>query len=138
MNRYEEFLRIEDNLKALVEACEARRIIIDFNKLDLFDPSIADKLLESPDEVIADFEKAIENIELPEHEKINVRIRNLPSHRNIRIRNLRAKHINKLVEIEGVVKAASEVKPQIYEAIFQCPECGNQIAVEQKGVTLKT
>ncbi|MEM2991143.1 MAG: aldolase/citrate lyase family protein, partial [Halobacteria archaeon] len=83
-------------------------------------------------------EKAIENIELPEHEKINVRIRNLPSHRNIRIRNLRAKHINKLVEIEGVVKAASEVKPQIYEAIFQCPECGNQIAVEQKGVTLKT
>lgn len=138
MNRYEEFLRMEENIKALVEACETGRIIIDFNKLDLFDPNIADKLLEAPDEVIAEFEKAIESIELPEHEKINVRIRNLPSHRNIRIRNLRAKHINKLVEIEGVVKAASEVRPQIYETIFQCPECGNQIVVEQKGVTLKT
>ncbi|MEM7826783.1 MAG: minichromosome maintenance protein MCM [Candidatus Aenigmatarchaeota archaeon] len=134
----EDFLRKDENLKLLVEACESGSLVIDFNNIDRFDPLLADHLLENPDEVINEFESVIENIDLPEHEKIRVRIRNLPNHKKIRIRNLRAIHLNKLMEIEGIVKAAGEVKPQIYEAIFQCPECGNKIKVEQKGVTLKS
>jgi len=138
MNKYEEFLRKEEILKKLIEACETGSLIIDFKDIDLFDPLIADKLLENPDEVLTEFQNAIENIDLPYHEKINIRIKNIPEYRSIRIRNLRAKHIDKLVEIDGVVKAASEVRPQIYESTFQCPECGNKIIVEQKGTTLKT
>jgi len=136
--RAEEFLRNKE--KSLFEICEqgSRALIIDFNELDRFDPLITDRLFESPDEVLNLMERAVDNIDLPEHEKIRIRIKNIPKHRNIRIRNLRANHLEKLLEIDGIVKAASEVKPQIYEAVFQCPECGNKISVEQKGSTLRT
>lgn len=133
--RAEIFLR--ENMKELVEACKTGAFIMDFSKLDRFDPIIAEQLLDNPEEILEIFESVIEKIELPEHERIRVRVRNLPKHRKLRIRRLRAEHIGKLVEIEGVVKAASEIRPQIYEAIFQCPECGNKIVVEQKGTVLR-
>ena len=135
----EQFLRQKEVMQALIEACEEGRgsITIDFMSLDRFNPALAERLLEEPEKVLQAFSEAINNIELPPHEPMEVRVKNLPKSRNIRIRNLRAKHIGKLVEIEGVVKAASEVRPQIYEAVFQCPECGNLIPVEQDSPTLK-
>ncbi len=135
----EQFLRQKEVMQALIEACEEGKgsITIDFMSLDRFNPALAERLLEEPEKVLQAFSEAINNIELPPHEPMEVRVKNLPKSRNIRIRNLRAKHIGKLVEIEGVVKAASEVRPQIYEAVFQCPECGNLIPVEQDSPTLK-
>ncbi len=134
-SRIEEFLRTD--MKSLIEACTTGRLVIDFQKLDRFDPLIAEQLLDDPENVLKMFESAIEKIELPEHDRIRVRVKDLPKHRKIRIRRLRAEHIGKLVEIEGVVRAASEIRPQIYEAIFQCPECGAKIPIEQTGNVLK-
>ena len=135
--KIEEFLR--KNEPDLIRACEeGKPLVIDFGKLDRFNPLIADRLIESPEEIIGMFERAIDNIDLPEHEKIRVRIKNLPKHRSIRIRDLRAKHLNKLYEIVGIVRSASEIRPQIYEAVFKCPECGNMITVEQSGPVLRT
>jgi len=135
--KIEEFLR--KNEPDLIRACEeGKPLVIDFGKLDRFNPLIADRLIESPEEIIGMFERAIDNIDLPEHEKIRVRIKNLPKHRSIRIRDLRAKHLNKLYEIVGIVRSASEIRPQIYEAVFKCPECGNMITVEQNGPVLRT
>ncbi len=135
----EEFLRKKDIYRLIVEACEEGHglIVIDFNQLDLFNPALAEELLENPDKVTAAMKSVIESMELPEHEELDIAFKNLPKTHCLRIRNLRAKHIGKLVEIEGVVRAASEVRPQIYEAIFQCPECGNLIHVEQSGPTLR-
>lgn len=136
-------LRIDDYLRrnemvALYQACEDQKaLVIDYAKLDRFDTILSGLLVESPDEILKLAEEAVANMELPEHEKISVRIKNLPKHRAVRIRNLRAKHIDKLLEIEGVVKAASEVLPRIYEAEFYCPECGNKMQVPQKGNTIK-
>ena len=132
-------MRKPEILRLLIEACEEGKgsIVVDFDAIDRFDPSLAEKLLEEPEEVLKAFSSAIENLELPPHEPMEVRVRNLPKTRQLRIRNLRAKHIGKLVEIEGIVRAASEVRPQIYEAIFQCPECGELIPVEQDSTTLK-
>ncbi|MCD6381456.1 MAG: minichromosome maintenance protein MCM [Candidatus Aenigmarchaeota archaeon] len=131
----EEFLR--SDMKALIEACQTGAVVIDFVRLDRFDPILSEMLLDQPEMVLKIFQNAIDRIELPEHEKINVRVRNLPKHRKIRIRRLRAEHIGKLVEIEGVVRAASEIRPQIYEAVFRCPECKAKIIVDQDGNVLK-
>ncbi len=135
----ESFLRKPEILRLLIEACEEGRssIVVDFNTIDRFDPSLAERLLEEPERILKTFSDAVENLELPPHEPMEIKVRNLPKTRRLRIRNLRAKHIGKLVEIEGIVRAASEVRPQIYEAIFQCPECGELIPVEQDSTTLK-
>ncbi|MBI5061598.1 MAG: hypothetical protein HZB67_04780 [Candidatus Aenigmarchaeota archaeon] len=112
-------------------------LTVDFNELDRFDPVIADQLLEMPEKVLADFQKAVAEFDIPTEEKINIRIRNLPERRQIRIRNLRAEHIGKMISTDIIVKSASEVKPQISEAIFQCPECDKMITVPQDSVMIQ-
>ena len=114
------------------------KLVIEFDNLDKFDPEISDKLLEDPDSVLPVFEEAVENIDLPNEDKINVRIINLPERQEIRARRLRARHIGKFITLDLTVKAASEVKPKIYEAVFKCPDCDNLITVPQKGKTLKS
>lgn len=129
LDRLDNFLRERYHNELLKAAREERFIVIDFNDFDRFDPITADMLLEDPVNVLAEFDKAAKNIT---EEKINVRFRNLPERRSIRIRSLRAKHIGKFMCIDAVIKSASEVKPQIYEAIFECPECGEKISVPQE------
>lgn len=135
--RFTEFLEMTEMDSIAISFEEGKPLVIDFMRLDRFDPDMAGMLIENPEDMLNSFEQAIEGLELPPHEKIKIRIKNLPKQRSIRIRNLRAKHINKLIEVEGVVKSVSEVKPQIYEALFRCPECGQTIVVKQRGQTLK-
>lgn len=108
---------------------EGNALNVDFNELDRFDPLLADQLLEEPQNIVEELNKSAEDIA---GERVAVRLRNLPERRNIRIRNLRSKHMGKLLSIDAVIKAASEVKPQIYEAIFECPECLAKIPVPQE------
>jgi len=104
--------------------------VVDFSVLDRFDPLLADELLEQPERVLAIFNAAASSV-MNSDERINVRVRNLPESRNIRIRNLRAVHLNRLWTINATIRGASEVKPQIYEAIFECPDCKAKISVQQ-------
>jgi len=104
-----------------------KSISIDFGLLDKFSPELADEILENPEEVIPALEEAIQQIDLPSEAKLRVRFFNLPKEREIRIRNIRAEHIGKLIVVEGIVKRASEVRPEVSEAIFLCPDCGNRV-----------
>ncbi len=129
--KIEEFL--EENYK--IEILKAMNddehsIVIDFQAFERFDPALADALLEEPENTLQLFQKALEGF-LEENYRMAVRIKNLPESRNIRIRNLRAKHLNKLWTIEGTVKSASEVKPQVYEITYECPKKKKKIVVEQ-------
>jgi len=127
-DRLDEFIR-NNYYKDLLTAVHQGEnfIIVDFSRLDMFDPLIADRLLEYPDEVLSAFDAALSRIETGH--KIKIHIRNLPERNNIRIRYLRADHINKFITIEGIVRSVTEVKPQIYEAIYECPECNSKISV---------
>ncbi|MDI6721129.1 MAG: LAGLIDADG family homing endonuclease, partial [Candidatus Aenigmarchaeota archaeon] len=135
VQKMEEFIREKYYADLLKAAKEDKALAIDFSLLDRFDPVIADQLLESPRQVLDVVQKAAGNFGL--EEKISIRIRNLPESRNIRIRNLRAKHMNRLWCIDAIIKSASEVKPQIYEATFACPECGTKIVLLQEGNLVK-
>ena len=137
LKRFTDFLEINE-MDALARAYEeSKPLVIDFQRLDRFDPDLAGMLSENPEEILSLFEQAVEGIELPAHEKIKIRVRNLPKQMSVRIRNIRSSHINKLIDIEGVVKSVSEVKPEIYEADFICPECSQPITIKQKGPTIK-
>ncbi|MEM5766034.1 MAG: LAGLIDADG family homing endonuclease [Candidatus Aenigmatarchaeota archaeon] len=108
-----------------------KSLLVDFSVLDKFDPELADYLLENPDEVLTAIEDSLKQIDLPSSTNIRIRFFNLPEERQIRIRNIRAEHIGKLISVDGIVKRASEIRPEVSEAIFQCLECGAKINVIQ-------
>lgn len=108
-------------------------LIVDYQILDKYDSDLADALLENPVEILEVFNRAVESIDLPiEHdEKINVRFFNLPGHCNIKIRDIRSKHIGNFVAIEGLIRIATDVRPLLTHATFECPACGTLIEVTQ-------
>ena len=133
ISTFAEFLKeyyYKDLAKAITEGRSS--IAVDFKKLDRFNPELADLLLEEPEETINLGERALQEIDLPQKPK-NFRLRffNLPESRNVRIRNLRVEHLGKFLVVDGIVKRATEVRPEVAEAIFECPECGNRITVIQ-------
>ena len=125
MERHEilaDFLRKNYQMEIIRAAREEKSsVVVDFAKIDRFNPVLADELLEKPYEVLEDFEKAV--LSFTSGEKIPVRIKNLPERRNIRLRNLRAENIGKLICTEVTIKMASEVKPQIISVTYRCPDC---------------
>jgi replicative DNA helicase Mcm len=138
IEKFSEFLRdnyYNDMISAISES--AKSITVDFNLLDQFDPELADYLLENPEEVLPLAEESVKRTDLPGEPKLKIRIFRLPEEKQIRIRNVRAEHIGKLISIDGIVRRASEVRPEVSEAIFQCPECGNKLTVIQSERAVK-
>jgi len=125
-NYYAELMRLSKE--------EKPSLVVDFSFLDRFDPLIADQLLATPEKVLEDFELAIRSFDISE--RIPVRIKNLPERRVIRLRNLRAEHIGQFIATDVIIKSASEVKPQIIEVVFRCPECETLIPIQQEDAQL--
>ncbi|MEM5836495.1 MAG: minichromosome maintenance protein MCM [Candidatus Aenigmatarchaeota archaeon] len=132
MERFAEFFKeyyYDELVSATLE--NKKSLLVDFSILDKFDPELADYLTENPEEVLSIAEEVIRQIDLPAEAKLRIRVFNLPQDKQIRIRNIRAEHLGKLICVDGIVKRASEIRPEVAEAIFQCPECGSQINVIQ-------
>jgi replicative DNA helicase Mcm len=116
---------------------DLRSLKIDFSLLQSFDLELSELLISYPEETLKIFEEALYDY-IPEFkEKVRIRFFNFPKSLETRIGNLRSEHIGKLVIVDGIVKKASEVRPEIYEAIFQCIECKNLISVIQTERAIK-
>src|SRR3989339_806285 len=112
-------------------------LVIDFNDLGRFDVELADLLLEQPEDVIKAAEIAIEQFDLENVGSVRVRFNNLPESQSMMVRNIRSKHLNRLFQIEGIVRQKSDVRPQVTAAKFECPSCGNVINVLQLDASFK-
>ncbi len=110
-------------------------LFVDYTDLAKNDPEISENLLDSPDDYIKAAELAVKNIDLPidnkKKEKFRIRFFNLPKSQVIDIKNLRSEHIEKFVELHGIVRQKSDVRPQVTIAKFECPSCGHEISVPQ-------
>jgi len=110
-------------------------LVVEFTALSKFDPDIADALLEIPEEVLKAAELAIEQFDVPGGQQavkgFTVRFIHLPESSAIMIRNVRSIHLNKFHAVEGIVRQKSDVRPQVTEARFECPSCGNTISMLQ-------
>lgn len=134
IKKFEEFFDINYKPQILKNAQSGKNfIIVNFSKLVRFDPKLSEDLLEEPEEIIKAAELAIEFFDLAENITSNFRVRfmNLPSNQEVRIRDVRSKHLNKFVVIEGMVRQKSDVRPQVVSTRFECPSCGNIISVLQ-------
>jgi replicative DNA helicase Mcm len=94
-----------------------------------YSPVLSEKVIESPEETLAILEMALEESGLIE--KPRVRLLDVPRSCSVAIAAIRAKHLDKLVSIEGIVRQASEVRPQVVNAKFECPNCGAILSVLQ-------
>ncbi|MBI2452049.1 minichromosome maintenance protein MCM [Candidatus Pacearchaeota archaeon] len=100
-----------------------------FPQLAAYSPLLSENLIELPEETLAIHELALEELELTK--KPRVRVFDLPKSCFIKIRAIRAKHLDRLVWIEGIVRQASDVRPQVVNAKFECPNCGAILSVLQ-------
>ena len=104
-------------------------IYIDFIKLTEFSNTLSDEILSNPEETLNIMELAIEEIGL--FNNVRIRLYNLSKNHEIKIRNIRSKHLNELIMIEGIIRQASDVRPQVVNAKFECPSCGTVMSVLQ-------
>src|SRR3989344_2780824 len=109
----------------------SKSLLIDFSELSKYDPDLATELLDAPEETIKAIEKAIEQFDVDGLKNFRIRFDNLPQSQHIMIRDIRSKHINKLLFVEGLIRQKSDVRPQVTSARFECPVCGNIINVLQ-------
>ncbi|MBT4376669.1 minichromosome maintenance protein MCM [archaeon] len=104
-------------------------VYIDFMELSEFSTMLSDEVLKSPEESLRLIELAIEEMGLGTN--VRARLFNVTKSQQVLIRNIRAKHLNELIIIEGIIRQTSDVRPQVVNAKFECPSCGTIISVLQ-------
>jgi len=109
-------------------------LLVNYSELSKYDYKLSEALLDKPDDYIAVFEDAIQEFDVPGAKyPIRIRFTDLPVSQFVPIRNVRSKHLGKVIAIEGLIRQASDIRPKITIATFNCPSCGTKILVEQKG-----
>jgi len=119
------------NKKSIGESVRKGTNVVELNFQELirFSSKISDEILTNPEEMLHLMEIAIEESGMMENAR--VRLIHLPEINQIKIRNIRSKNLNELVTVEGIIRQASDVRPQVVNAKFECPSCGTIISVLQ-------
>jgi DNA replicative helicase MCM subunit Mcm2 (Cdc46/Mcm family) len=105
---------------------EERSLTVPFSEIERSDTSLADLLLERPEEVLGAGQRAMREL-LPvadaESEGLRLRVTGLPATAHRLIREIREGDLNRLIALDGIVRRVTEVRPQIRDAVFQCVAC---------------
>src|SRR5437762_1893634 len=84
---------------------EQKIVHIAFQQIAEFSPMLSESLLEIPEQTTAVLENALEESGLLKNARI--RLADLPKSTLVKIREMRAKHLDQLLWIEGIVRQAS-------------------------------
>ena len=96
----------------------------------MFDPDLADLLIEKPQEIIEASQMAIKNIDpLVKDADLNIRFANVTN--LIPLKTLLSKYIGKFVSADGIVRKTDEIRPRIETGVFECRGCMRLHEVEQ-------
>ena len=113
---------------------ERRSLFIDWGDLYRFDSDLADDYRSQPDQLQEYAEEALRLYDLPVDVglgRAHVRIRGLSE--VTEIREIRARHRGQLLSVQGIVRKATDVRPKITEAAFECQRCGTLTRIPQTG-----
>ncbi len=135
IRRFEEFFQREYYSLILEQIRKGQKVlVVDFPKLAINDPDLAEYLLEQPEEAIKGAELALESFDA---KGFTTRFIKLPDSSRVMIRNLRSSHLERFLLVEGVVRQKSDVRPQVTSAVFECPSCGHELRVLQLDTKFK-
>ena len=116
---------------------QERSLEVDYADIDTVNTDFAMYLFDNPDRCIRMGKKAITNL-LPQswnpENVINLRVKELPPDARVEVRDLRNKHLGRLVAINGLVRKATLPKPKMTIAHFKCAKCDADIWEPQKGM----
>ena len=131
--KFEEFFATsykDDVFKILEKYPDERSLTVNYQSLEMFDPDLADLLIEKPEEVIEAAQIAIKNIDpLVKDADINIRFENLSN--IIPLKDLLSKYIGTFVAADGIVRKTDEIRPRIETGVFECRGCMRLHEVEQ-------
>ena len=115
---------------------DVRSVYVDFSAVEKFDPDLANYTLVNPTLSIRSAEDALKRMvsHALTNPFVHFRINGLPRDSRVEIRKLRAKHLSSFVAIEGLVRKATEVRPRVTVAEFECARCLHRITIEQEGM----
>ena len=117
-----------------------RSFQVSYKKLELYDPDLADDMINRPDVVVEaakeslirllaletkNFEPHIRMVEMPESELL--------------IQDIGAAQIQKLIHIQGVVTKRAEVRPKVRIGVYRCTRCDAvyKVPIEKGSETLE-
>ena len=119
---------------------DKKSLVVSFDDIDGYSIDFAQFVLACPDKVLEIGRNVIKSL-LPAtwdpSQEINLRIDDLPRDAKIDVRQIRAKHLGRLVAIEGMVRKATMPKPRLIKARFTCAKCDAEVWVKQTGTLLK-
>lgn len=139
VSQFEEFFSsayYDEVAEAVQSSSEA--IEVEHEKLDIFDPELPEYIRLNPASGIDAAQEGLENIDIISSEVPEVRIKGMPEEDFVKLKNLRSEHIGKFVPIEGMIKRATQVKPEVISAVFECTQCGDEYVKEQDSTKLKS
>ncbi len=111
---------------------EQKSLYVDWQDLYRFDPDLADDFRTKPEQLTEYAEEALRLYDLPVDVSLgqaHVRVQNLPESTDIR--EIRADHRGSLISIKGIVRKATDVRPKITNAAFECQRCGTLTRIPQ-------
>ena len=118
---------------------EKRSLFVNYWDIDKYDPKLSDLIINQPYKAIFNAEEALKSIDVAAENKLQLhfRVQDIPENNKIFIRKIRANHLGKYAAVEGLVKKATEVRPKLQVAAFQCQKCGAVLKIEQEEDILK-
>lgn len=132
INTFQDFLEKDYYEELLEKVRKGEKFLhIDFLNLSKFSPELSEELLEEPDDLIRASELAVENFDIENTQGFKTRFYNLPATQQLNIGAIRSNHIGKFIQIKGIIRQKSDVRPQVTTAKFECPSCGQTINVLQ-------
>lgn len=120
--------------QAALDFPETRSVEVPFNDIQLRDPDLANYLLHKPAQAIRIGASVMHQVDVTvePRPRLHLRIKGLPDSQVVKVRDLRAEHLGKLLAIEGLVKKVTEVRPTVLEAAFECKVCTTRVHLLQE------
>ncbi len=104
-------------------------VSLDFINLTEFSNRLSEEIISNPEETLELIELAVEETGMIHNAR--VRLVNVPKSLEMKVRNIRSRNLNEMIVIEGIIRQASDVRPQVVNAKFECPSCGTVMSVLQ-------
>ncbi|WP_226011369.1 LAGLIDADG family homing endonuclease [Halomicrobium salinisoli] len=111
---------------------DQKSLWVDWQDLYRFDPDLADDVRTKPEQMQDYAEEALRLFDLPIDVKLgqaHVRFHNLPESTDIRA--IRHEHHGRLIAVTGIVRKATNVRPKVTTAAFECQRCGTLTRIPQ-------
>jgi len=138
IDRFEEFYRsyYRNEIGELAQKypSEQKSLYVDWGDLYRFDPNLADDFRNKPEQLREYAEEALRLYDLPVDVSLgqaHVRVKGLSERTGIR--EIRADHRGMLIAVQGIVRKATDVRPKITVAAFECQRCGTLTRIPQEG-----